>query len=71
MEKKVLVTVIFILFMLLSACNTNDDEKYAPWAEESANQIKRLNKAEIDYKTQNGEIWIKENDVKKAVQCCS
>jgi ABC-type enterochelin transport system substrate-binding protein len=68
-RKKVFVTISLISFMLLSACNTN--AKYVPWAGESANQIERLNEAGIDYKTQKGEIWIKEKDVKKAVQCCS
>jgi hypothetical protein len=66
-----LVMGLLIAFMLLSACNTNDDAKYVPWAGESTSQIERLNEAGVDYKTQNGKIWIMEKDVKKAVQCCS
>ncbi|WP_155972058.1 hypothetical protein [Paenibacillus sp. Soil522] len=71
MEKKGLVIFLFALFLFLSACNNSDKAKYVYWTVETENQIERLERAEVDYKIQNREIWVKENDVKKAVQCCT
>ena len=71
MGRKIMGTLFLMSFILLQACNNNYDSNYVYWTKETANQIERLNDAGVQYKIQNGEVWVNEKDVNNVVQCCS
>jgi hypothetical protein len=58
------------VLVLLAACS-NTKESYTHWTDSTDNQIQRLDEAGIKYVIREGEIWISEKDLKKAVACCS
>jgi hypothetical protein len=49
----------------MSACTKVENFTY--WTEKTDNQIQRLDKANIKYEIREGEIWVKEEDMKKVV----
>jgi hypothetical protein len=53
----------------MSACSK--EVNYTYWTEKTDNQIQRLDEANIKYEIRKGEIWVKEEDMKKVVACCS
>jgi hypothetical protein len=59
----------FLIVITLTACNQN--ESYTNWTDSTDNQTQRLDEAGIKYEIREGEIWIREKDLKKAVACCS
>ncbi|AZB41092.1 hypothetical protein CEF21_01340 [Bacillus sp. FJAT-42376] len=61
--------ILLIPFIVLTACSTG--ETYTYWTDKTNNQIQRLNDANIKYEIKNGEIWVREKDMKKVVACCS
>ena len=67
--KKLTLTLSFSLLIFLTACNTK--EPYAYWTDRTDNQIKLLDKAGIKYEIREGEIWVREKDLKKVMACCS
>lgn len=67
LKKKLILS--FSVLVLLAACNT--EESYTDWTDSTDNQIQRLNDAGIKYEIREGEIWVRDKDLKKAVACCS
>lgn len=66
------LTLSFCLLVVLAACNT--EESYTHWTDRTDrtdNQIQRLDEAGIKYEIREGEIWVRDKDLKKAVACCS
>lgn len=59
----------FCALLMLAACNT--EESYTHWTDSTDNQIQRLDEAGIKYEIREGEIWVRDKDLKKAVACCS
>lgn len=59
----------FNVLVLLAACNTK--ESYIHWTDSTDNQIQRLDEAGIKYEIREGEIWVRDKDLKKAAACCS
>lgn len=53
------------LLITISACST------IYWTEKTDNQIERLNQANINDEIRDGEIWIREEGIRKVVACCS
>jgi hypothetical protein len=67
LKKKLILSFSVLIF--LAACNTK--ETYAYWTDRTDIQIQRLDKAGIKYEVREGEIWVREKDLKKAMACCS
>jgi hypothetical protein len=64
--------IFLMLVFLLTACTEEKkDDIYFYWGLDSEISVKQLIKSNINYKVENGEIWIKEKDRKKAIVCCS
>jgi hypothetical protein len=61
-----------IVLITISACSTeNSSDTYIYWTEKTDNQIERLNQANINDEIRDGEIWIREEGIRKVVACCS
>lgn len=68
--RKLLVMSFFVL--ILTACNGEKDAKsYIYWAEETEAETERLDEAGVRYEIKDGEILVIEEDMFKAVECCS
>ncbi|WP_102261079.1 hypothetical protein [Mesobacillus jeotgali] len=67
MKKK--LALGFFIVITLTACNQK--EPYAYWTGRTDNQIQRLDEAGIKYEIREGEIWVREKDLKKVMACCS
>ncbi|MBT2684726.1 hypothetical protein [Bacillus sp. ISL-37] len=67
MRKKLALS--FFIVITLTACTQN--ESYTHWTDSTDNQTQRLDEARIKYEIREGEIWVREKDLKKAVACCS
>ncbi|WP_226647238.1 hypothetical protein [Mesobacillus subterraneus] len=67
LKKKLILS--FSVLVLLAACNS--EESYTHWTDSTDNQIQRLDDAGIKYEIREGEIWVRDKDLKKAVACCS
>lgn len=67
MKKKLALS--FLIVITLTACNQN--ESYTHWTDSTDNQTQRLDEAGIKYEIREGEIWVREKDLKKAMACCS
>lgn len=61
--------IIIFLLITLASCNPNESLTY--WTDSTENQIQRLDEAKIKYEIRDGEIWVREEDLKKVVACCS
>jgi hypothetical protein len=64
-----LLSFILVFLFTMSACTK--EENFTYWTEKTDNQIQRLDKANIKYEIREGEIWVKEEDMKKVVACYS
>ena len=67
MKKK--LALGFFIVITLTACNQN--ESYTHWTDSTDNQTQRLDEAGIKYEIREGEIWVREKDLKKVMACCS
>ncbi len=68
-RKSVVILVICAAFM--TACEQNESREYVHWGEKTENDIQRLTENRIDFKVKNNYIYISENQMKKAVACCT
>lgn len=64
-----LLSCILVFLFTMSACSK--EENFTYWTEKTDNQIQRIDKANIKYEIREAEIWVKEEDMKKVVACCS
>lgn len=63
--------IMSFLFVMLAGCNTKTESVYMYWDEETDVQIQRLDEAGVRYEVKDGEILVLEEDMLKAVECCS
>ncbi|MBT2680459.1 hypothetical protein J7E38_15720 [Bacillus sp. ISL-35] len=61
--------ITIFLLITLTACNAEEPLTY--WTDSTENQIQRLDEAKIKYEVRDGEIWVREKDLKKVAACCS
>ena len=66
---KIKLILSLSVLVLLAACNA--EESYTHWTDSTENQTQRLDEAGIKYEIREGEIWVRDKDLKKAVVCCS
>lgn len=66
MKKLILSLSVLII---LAACN--EKEPYTYWTDRTDNQILRLDEAGIKYEIREGEIWVRQKDLKRVMACCS
>lgn len=62
--------LIFLLILLLTACQ-NGEREYIHWSEAEENVTERLRDGGVDYKVENGEIYIPKDQLKRATYCCT
>lgn len=60
-----------VCVMFLSACQKEENRKYVHWGEITENDKKRLTENGIDFKVKNENLYIPEDQMKKAVACCT
>lgn len=71
MYMKKLLAIAFVSILFLSSCSNSADH-YISWTDDATeNNIQRLDEANIKYEIREGQIWIRERDLDKAVMCCS
>lgn len=68
MKRFLVITFFSLLF--LSGCSPSADH-YINWTDTTGGQTERLDEANIKYEIREGQVWIRERDLDKAVRCCS
>jgi hypothetical protein len=63
--------VLLFLIMLLTACQSDEKREYISWGEEDKSALERLEDNGIDYKVENGKIFIPKEQMSKATACCT
>jgi flagellar biosynthesis/type III secretory pathway M-ring protein FliF/YscJ len=63
--------LILFLVLLITACQNNENREYIHWSKAEESVIKRLDNGTIDYKIENGNVYIPKDQLKKATVCCS
>lgn len=62
---------VLLLTMLVTACQSNEKREYISWGNESKSAIERLADHKIDYKVEDGIIYIPKDQMSKATSCCT
>jgi flagellar biosynthesis/type III secretory pathway M-ring protein FliF/YscJ len=63
--------LILLLIVLLTACQNKENREYIHWSEAGENVTERLRDGGVDYKVENGEIYIPRDQLKRATYCCT
>jgi flagellar biosynthesis/type III secretory pathway M-ring protein FliF/YscJ len=73
--KKIILILgaLILVISILQACKVNDEaiNYETNWGEHSDSAVKRLKENNIDYKVDDGIIYIQKKDLNKAQDCCS
>ena len=56
---------------LLTACQDHDNREYMQWGEAGENVTERLRDNRIDYKVEDGDVYIPRDQYMKATACCT
>ena len=62
--------LLFASSLLLVGC-TSEQPKTVPWGEETPAQIERLKAHDIEFKVEDDQLLIPQNQVEEATKCCT
>jgi hypothetical protein len=62
---------LIFLIMLLTACQSDKKREYISWGEADKGIIERLENGGVDYKVENGKVYIPKDQMSKATSCCT
>lgn len=71
MRMKVGLMTIFLLSIMLTACQTEYKREYVQWGEDGNTDVERLENNNIPYKIEDNKVFIPEDALNDAVACCS
>jgi ABC-type enterochelin transport system substrate-binding protein len=63
--------LILLLVLLLTACQDHENREYLHWGEAGENIVERLRDGGVDYKVEQGEVYIPKDPLKRATACCT